>query len=99
MYPVAYISNELKKTVHPIIFTYYPYRWLGEQCTVRRYKSINHHIEGFSSLEEAINWVEEQKELYSFINTRLYIGEWDGESSPATVYWFEDSILLACESA
>jgi len=78
------LRNTATGRFHPILF--HPAPFPGQTGdlpigSVMRYRSIGHHTEGFSTLDEALAHVKTTYPGYTLLEG---IDEWDGQDVPAS---------------
>lgn len=88
---VAMLHNQKMNKWHPIIFV--PNPLPGGSDTVMRYKSTQHHTEGFESRTDALSSIEDD-EFKSYLKFTENDIPWTGEGVPALVCFRAESGLI-----
>lgn len=84
-FPTGILQNMATSRFHPISFRPFPAPSdSADKSNFCRYRSLGHHTEGFSTMEEARNWISEQSEL-EYVDV---VYEWDGLGIPAMTTFF-----------
>lgn len=88
--PAGILKNTSTGRFHPIIFRQGPAPSSSENDDVQRFKSQGHHTEGFDTVEEATEFLEENSS--QLWNSNI-VWDWDGKEIPAMTWWFSMSAL------
>ncbi len=85
-YPTGILKNTKTEHFHPIPFRPAPLS-SGKDADLRAqcYRSNGHHTEGFTTLKETQEHISENDDMFDV----CILWDWDEESIPAMIKWFE----------